>query len=458
MAGLRVALVRPRCDCPDPEFQEPLGAEAICGYLREKNIRCEVFDRLLGVTASDIDAFQPDFIGFSLMTNADVPDALRLRQILGRGGRRFFAGGLFVTTCPEQARALFPADTALISGEGEGPVLELVTAGRPLGRLFPSPDEWAFASRDRLDEYLARGGVINIRASRGCRGACAFCTTPRAGRPMRHQTRSVEKIADEMQRLIQAGHPAVFNFTDDMFGDHTRIEALERTLSERNLRAAFTLEMRAQEVAKTPVDLWPALHAGGLCRVFTGLESLNPDTLAAWNKTVPIPELKDALKVLRACGIACEVGYILWHQETTPQSAWEEAEALHELSLLSPKSALSRLVLYPGSLLHARMQADGVALCPLGPGAQRQFRRWEALLMELRQLWYSASCVHPKMVCDAFLSAACVGPLRALEACLERIRDLTYQTLREDREPDETELQTIRGELLALHSAAAGRR
>ena len=50
-AGPRAALVRPRCACEDPEFQEPLGAEAICGYLREHGVAAQVFDRMLGVKA-----------------------------------------------------------------------------------------------------------------------------------------------------------------------------------------------------------------------------------------------------------------------------------------------------------------------------------------------------------------------------------------------------------------------
>ena len=97
---MRIALVRPLCSYDEPEFQEPLGAEAVCGYLRERGLECRVFDRLLGVTTADLAAYEPDWVGFSLLTDADVPDALRLVQMLRAPGRRFFAGGLFVTTEP----------------------------------------------------------------------------------------------------------------------------------------------------------------------------------------------------------------------------------------------------------------------------------------------------------------------------------------------------------------------
>ena len=89
---MRIALVRPLCSYDEPEFQEPLGAEAVCGYLRERGLECRVFDRLLGVTTADLAAYEPDWVGFSLLTDADVPDALRLVQMLRAPGRRFFSG------------------------------------------------------------------------------------------------------------------------------------------------------------------------------------------------------------------------------------------------------------------------------------------------------------------------------------------------------------------------------
>ena len=282
----RTALVRPRYDGTDHEFQEPLGAEAICGYLLARGAEARVFDRRLGASVSDIEKFCPDWVGFSLMTEEDAPDALRLRQMLSRPGRRFFAGGLFVTSCMEKARALFPSDTTLIPGEGEGPVWELLTFGEVREGPRPGPNEWAFASRENLSEYLARGGVINIRTARGCRGGCAFCTTPRLCAPKGFETRDVSLVADEMASLVRAGYPPVFNFTDDMFGGCDRVEELEEALSLRGVRAAFSLEMRAREVSMTPPDLWKRLYGGGLCRVFTGMESLNPDTLRAWHKPV----------------------------------------------------------------------------------------------------------------------------------------------------------------------------
>ncbi|MBR4500676.1 MAG: radical SAM protein [Clostridia bacterium] len=448
----RTALVRPRYDGTDHEFQEPLGAEAICGYLIEHGVEARVFDRRLGASLSDIEKFGPDWVGFSLMTAEDAPDALRLRQMLSRPGRRFFAGGLFVTSCMERAKALFPSDTVLIPGEGEGPVWELVTFGRVRGGPRPGPNEWAFASRENLSEYLARGGVINIRTARGCRGGCAFCTTPRLCAPKGFEARDVSLVAQEMAALIRAGYPPVFNFTDDMFGDHGRVEALEEALSLHGVRAAFSLEMRAAEVSLTPPDLWKKLHAGGLCRVFTGMESLEADTLKAWHKPVDVGRLARALNDMRDAGIACEVGYILWHDGQDASGALREAEGLHALGLLTPKSALSRLVLFPGSLLHEKQNARGVELCGLKGEAARMHAVWEDVLSPLLAPWTAAACACPKTACEAFLSGE-REPLSALEGCLERLKEMTWQAVRNGRPPEEKDREEVCRELHSLHIA-----
>ncbi len=445
---MKTALIRPRCDYAEPEFQEPLGAEAVCGYLRSAGLECRVFDRRLGASAADLEAFGPDWVGFSLLTEADLPDALRLLQLLRAPGRRFFAGGLFVTTEPERVRAAFPADTVLIPGEGERAVLSLVTEIPRHGVC--APDEWAFASRDDLDSYLARGGVILLRSARGCRGACAFCTTP--GRPpeeRRFAARSVSLVAEEMERLIRAGHAPIFNFTDDEFGPVGRIEELVAELTKRGLRAAFSLELRAAEIVKTAPERWRALAAGGLCRVFTGLESFDAQTLRRWNKPVDPPKLLRAVEEMRRCGIVCELGYILWHPDSTPETVRRETEQLRAAQLLSPKSALSRLALFPGSALHGASGCRGTRLAPLKPEAQRCFAQWEALLAPLLPMWSRAATRLPGESCRAFIRGD-RADLEALQACLTRINETTYHSLRDERRPDPGKCAEIGGMLDAI--------
>lgn len=175
----------------------------------------------------------------------------------------------------------------------------------PLPKTFFEPNDWAFQSRENIRLYIKKGGVLNIRSSRGCRGNCAFCTTPRLPRELkRFQARDISLVIDEIENAVTGyGIEPVVNFTDDEFGDFERIEELACELQRRNLRAAFSLELRAAGMLKGSASAWKDLHSGGLCRVFTGLESLNKNTLKEWKKPVKPEELLQSIEKCRSGGI-----------------------------------------------------------------------------------------------------------------------------------------------------------
>ena len=423
---MKCAIVRPLSAGWTWELEEPLGAEAIVGYLRERGIDSRVFDRRIGASVSDIRAYTPDLVGFSLMTAEDVPDALRLLQQLKLPGRRFFAGGLFVTGEEMRCRALFPKDTVLIRGEGEGPVLSLVTGKE---EKAPDPDGWAFAARDDLAVYLAEGGAIHIRSSRGCRGMCRFCTTPGTFHS-RHEERDISLVAEEMAAIAAQGHPPVFNFTDDEFGDLDRIAVLIEELDRRNVRAAFSLELRPPIVCLGSADLWKKLHRGGLCRVFTGLENLDRQVLRNWQKPTDPDRLLAAVKVCEEAGILCETGYILFHEKSSAASVLAQAEALHRLGRFTPKIALSILHRYPGSALFGESETGRTGPVTLPGDAAELYERWSEMLSECCRLWSDCAARLPNAACRGFLS----GDLRQrdlLRRALGEINELTWDIIQE---------------------------
>ena len=437
--SLRCAIVVPRYDGEAFEWQEPLGAEAICGFLRKNGVECRVFDRRLCVNTEEISAYDPTAVGFSVMSEQNVPDALRVLQTLLKPGRRFFAGGLWITQETIRAGALFPAGTLLISGEGENAALAFARSENPFSVPPLTPDDWAFASRDAMGEYISRGGVIQLRSARGCGGHCAFCThSGEQKHPL--QMRSLRLIADEMESLIEAGYPPVFNFTDDEFGDTERIGELCTLLRQRRIRAAFSLELRPQTVLKTAQKDWLALHEGGLCRIFTGLESLNPDTLRCWNKPHNPEALLQAIRVCKSSGILCETGYILFHARSTRQGIMEETARLRREDMFNPKTALSRMILYPGSHLHAERAARGTVFEPLAPNAEVLYLKWKKDLGELFKAWGKLALRLPGAACRDYLASG-AAELPLLRAWLDRVNALAYAKITgQEVTAEETEL------------------
>ncbi len=113
--------------------------------------------------------------------------------------------------------------------------------------------------------------------------------------------------------------------------------------------------------------------------MFVGLESLEAETLRRWGKAVDPAALLKAVVRCRAAGIETAVGYILWHERSTPESVREQMQTLSRYDLLDPKSALSRLIVFPGSRLYEEAGAFGPARpVSLPPRAAAAYRSWRA--------------------------------------------------------------------------------
>ncbi len=453
---MRIAIVRPLYDGGEFEFQEPCGAQAICGFILKYGYECRVFDRRLGATVSQIDAYSPNCIGFSVMTAEDVSDALKLLLILRKSDRYFFAGGLFVTTEYQKAKALFPADTFLVSGEGELEVLNYLfkLENRPLlPQKHLSPNDWAFQSRENIEKYIENGGVVNIRSSRGCRGTCSFCTTPCLPKPFnKYEARDIKLVVDEMENVINRGIKPVVNFTDDEFGDCSRIFELENEVQKRNLRIAFSLELRAREMVKIKDSDWKDLHSGGLCRIFTGLESVNEETLKSWKKNINIEKLFSSISECKKNDIVCETGYILWHPKQTVKCALNEIEILRQQDLFTPKVALSRLILYPESELYRLYNCNCTTFAPLTDEASLFYVELSKVIYPLMTLRNRCAILLPGVACNSFLTGNNNKKVK-LEKLTDEINCLSYDVITKNMTYNNNILLRLSGEINEICSS-----
>ena len=459
---MKVALIRPLCE-DETEFAEPLGLEALAGYLLRENIACKIFDRILMKLENQdfygaIDQYDPSLIAISITGAEELGDALRLIQLLKQPGRQFAAGGLWVTTARAAASAALPGFVTQICGEGE-----LALAGLAKNLIQPeakktSPDHWAVAYRPNLQTYLKYNKSINIRTARGCPGKCLFCSTPALPNHLgRYAARSIKLVVDEIgslaSRCAQLGQWPVFCFVDDDFGSLDRIEELTRSLKERRLKVAFFLELRAATLTGRPFDReqWQAWRDAGLCRVFVGLESFNVSTLEQWNKPVVPHLLVEVIREIRKIKIEVEIGYILWHRGSTRQQIFEEIDLLHENGLLTPKAALSRLIIYPGSDLYSRYGYAGEAVQePLTPEMEGLYQDMRDRLQPLYDLWIKGALWLPQCAAVAFLSGD-ETHLQQLKAILETIKEKTQHRIQNTPTDISPFFHTTKEELNSLY-------
>ncbi len=442
-----VVLIRPLCEGDELEFAEPLGIERLAGYLKGHAVPdVHVFDRRLyrmehragffDDIRSKLGDTEPTVVGLSLMTSADVPDARRIMSRLGAWWPKalLVAGGVFVTCSPDEAQRLLPKRTVLLRGEGEARLLELAT-GRMQNagaNLFVGPDEWAVPYRPHLERYARLGCAVNMQASRGCSGTCAFCATPSLPKVLRRwQGRSLELVVDEMQqvaeRLAACGLPPIFNFVDDSFGPFDRLEALADELGRRRMSVAFACEMRLAALIGQPqlAKRLEHLHNAGLTRVFFGVESLNANTLARWRKPYDVAALPQVLAAFRSSGIEVQAGYIMWHAEQTVEGALAEVIRLQELGIYNHKAALSRLIVFPGCAL-AQESTDTAGFQSLGAREEAFYRQFAAQTAELTRAWTQAAVAEPYALAIAHLSGE-EGRLTELRNVHDEINEQSYQ-------------------------------
>jgi hypothetical protein len=378
---MRLVLIRSRNSSPyyDPEIQEPLGLEYLAAWRAAKGDAVLVMDSTIE-NANDIKvarraaSFQPDAIGFSITTAQEMASIKAICQECRKALRErpvgWIAGGNFVSSEPTQAEKLLPAEFALVRFEGEHALddwmasLETAAGGSAsrvrCGVAVEDLDSLPFPARPFANEVLAQGGVFNLQGSRGCHGACRYCSSPGMASSKGWRGRSAVHVAEEIDLLHRRYQARSFNFVDEDFlgadgASAERARAFAAQLTQRALKVAFSVQVRPGTLNAEAID---ALAAVGLVYVFVGIESDDREDFRRWARPwTPDPWSK--VERLRARGVEVNAGVLLFHTHSTFAGIRRFAQSLHEHRLLEFRSATNRLDAAPGSRMYLEAAASG---------------------------------------------------------------------------------------------------
>ncbi len=467
MGVFRWVFIRPRHHSPyyDPEIQEPLGLACLGASRRSKNEAVLLMDALLE-SAGDIRlarravSFWPDAIGFSIMTAQELAsvraiyDECRMRL----AGRKvcWLAGGNFISHEPDRALALLPDDFHLVRFEGEnaleqvkaawfehrcaeggrGPMPAQVLAAAPVVDL----DSLSFPLRPFADQIKSTQGAFNIQGSRGCLGACRYCSSPEARSIQRShwRGRSMEHIVAEIAQLNRTHGARAFNFIDeDFLGPNAlatqRARRFAGELGRRGLQISFSIQVRPDSLNAEIIDL---LSANGLSYVFIGIESDNPQDFKRWGRPWTGAPW-DLVTHIRRRHAEVGAGVLLFHPHATLQGIRRFAGILHQHGLLNYRSAINRMDAMPGSVFH-REGLDSRALKPLaGPqqlallekGVEAFYQALTAALSPLGPTSMHAVCRLPPMIANARLNPECRDAYQHLKKILHDVDHAVAGTL-----------------------------
>lgn len=301
-----------------------LGSILLATILKEKGYNTKVF--IEDITTPDWRQLEDaDMICISSITST-APRAYEIAQRFGKLNIPIVLGGPHPTFIPEEGLAY--ADY-VVRGEGEETIIELIEhlgKGIPLdgikGLSFKRRDSSIIHNPERdlvhdLDAWPIpdlslvykwnKMKVVPIATSRGCPFACKFCSVIQMfGR--RYRFKSIERVIEEIKTL--ASEKTHIFFVDDNFAaNKKRTKELLQAIIDHKLKIEWSAQVRI-DIAKDP-ELLRLMKATNCFNVYIGLESINPKTLAFYNKGQTLKDIDESIRIIKSHSIGIHGMFVL---------------------------------------------------------------------------------------------------------------------------------------------------
>ena len=300
------------------KFRYPrLGTLQLGTILKRAGYKVKVFlEESYGIDFDEI--LDADAVGISTIMST-APRAYEMARQIRKAGIPVFMGGPHVTFVPEEALescdyvlrgeaedSITPLIKAMESGQGyeQVPGLAWKSEGRMRSNLlppliqdldrYPFPDFNLICRKKNIKKDLS---AVPIMTSRGCPFGCNFCVvTKMFGRGYRF--RSTENV---IQELKMRDPEYVFFYDDNFAAKPSHTKELLRRMIEEGVTPKWAAQVRI-DVARDP-ELLDLMKRSGCYYVYVGLESINPQTLAALKKGQTPEQMEEAIRIIQGHGI-----------------------------------------------------------------------------------------------------------------------------------------------------------
>jgi radical SAM superfamily enzyme YgiQ (UPF0313 family) len=278
------------------------------------------------VIDENIEAFsfrQADIVGITAYTSS-VTRGYEIAQLYREKGITTIMGGIHVSMMPDEA--LNYCDTVVI-GEAEGvwaQVLKDFESGslqRRYQGVWTDLSSLPIPRREVLQSDYYKWG--SIQTSRGCPMNCSFCSVT-AFNGRRFRRRSMDDVIEELAQIPQKN----IMLTDDNIIGHTDedkawAKVFFTRIREKGIKKYFFAQGSIQ--FGEDQELIDLAAKGGLKILFIGIESVNPETLKSYKKTLNLKRLLndkyyEHIDNIRRGGIAVLGAFLLGNDDDSLSS------------------------------------------------------------------------------------------------------------------------------------------
>jgi anaerobic magnesium-protoporphyrin IX monomethyl ester cyclase len=312
---LKIALIEPRIPGGNiySKISMPLLGPVYLGtILRNRGHEVTIYNERIRMP--DYARLEADVVGISILTST----AQRGYEIAKKFPReKVILGGVHASLLPEEATAYA---RQVVVGEAEEVIVDVVEGRRkePIvqGRAVENLDALPFPDFSLIQGFPKVPPVTPISTSRGCPFDCSFCSvTKMFGR--KYRFRSPENI---MSELTSRTAKSLFFCDDNFTANPKRSQTLLDMMLQRRL-PKWSCQVRC-DVARDSLLLNKMVKAG--CRhVCIGFESVNPQTLKAYNKSQTLEEIISSIRLIRQRKIKIHGMFVLGGEHDNKKTVWE---------------------------------------------------------------------------------------------------------------------------------------
>jgi anaerobic magnesium-protoporphyrin IX monomethyl ester cyclase len=368
----------------------PLSLSYLAGVLIQEGIEVKILDFLVTryhprKLRRELEEYRPQLVGATCVT-LNYPIARRILKVCKAFDSHILTviGGPHVTFAPEETLLQSPWIDAIVIGEGEKTLVELVRAvqedkdihqvsgiafadGDTVVKTPPQVriedlDQLHLPARELLPmaRYRALGSPCTVITSRGCPYSCIFCSGRRMFGP-KVRFRSPGFVVDEIEKLQRDFGLAKINIVDDTFTlNQHHAQAVCEEMLRRNLKVKWSVFARVDRISE---DLAQLMKQAGCEWVLFGVESADEEILKTIKKGFTLDEVRRGVKIAAEAGISVFNSFILG----LPGESWDTAlkslafgdELYHKYGA---KYGFHMLAPLPGTDIYERAKDYGIRI------------------------------------------------------------------------------------------------